>query len=218
MRSLMAAERADTGLSVESGIGFCGALLTGGRSSRLGSDKAEFDPFGQGPMLTIGFSALHGAGCTEIAYVGGPVRPCAPVGAVHLADIHPDEGPLGGIITALRWSPQDLIVVLACDMPFIDVSVVTGLATEAVADPGAAVVLAQVEGRAQPLTAVWRRSLALEELERGFTEGIRAPRLLLDRLVCRSVLALDPDRLVDIDSREDIERYAPISQRRRAGD
>lgn len=169
-------------------------------------------------MLEIGFDALRRAGCTEIASVGGPHRSDTPTGGVHLIDLHPDEGPLGGIITALRWSPQDLIVVLACDMPFVDVTVVSRLTAAAIADPAAAVVVARVGGRAQPLTAVWRRSRARDELERGFAEGVRAPRLMLDRLVCGIVDDLDPDRLVDIDSPEDVERYAPISERTRAGD
>lgn len=214
----MAAQRVDAGLIDGGRPHFCGAALTGGRSSRLGTDKASFDPFGRGSLLAIGLDALRGAGCTEIAYVGGPSRSGLPLDVVHLADLHPDEGPLGGIITALRWSPQDLIVVLACDMPFVDVSVVDELTSVAMADPGAAVVAARAGDRAQPLTAVWRRSKALGELERGFARGIRAPRLMLGELDCRFVDGLDPDRLVDIDSPEDVDRYAPISERRTAGE
>jgi molybdopterin-guanine dinucleotide biosynthesis protein A len=214
----MAAERADAGLIDADGPRFCGATLTGGRSSRLGTDKASFDPFGKGSLLEIGLDALRGAGCTETAYVGGPIRSSTPIDVVHLTDLHPGEGPLGGIITALRWSPEDLIVVLACDMPFVDVAVVVELTAVAVADPEAGVVVARVGDRAQPLTAVWRRSKALGELERGFASGIRAPRLMLRELDCRFVDGLDPERLVDIDSLEDVERYARISERGRAGE
>lgn len=214
----MATQRVDAGLIDGKRLRFSGAVLTGGRSSRLGTEKASFDPFGQGSLLEIGFEALRGAGCTAIAYVGGASRSNTPIDVVHLADLHPDEGPLGGIITALRWSPEDLVVVLACDMPFVDFAVVGELTSVAMADPEAAVVVARVGDRAQPLTAVWRASRALGELERGFAAGIRAPRLMLGELDCRFVDGLAPDRLVDIDSPEDVERYAPISERRRAGE
>jgi len=200
------------------GAGLSGALLTGGRSRRLGTDKASFDPFGEGSMLAIGAAALREAGCTEIATVGGERRFGQPDGVVHLADLHPDEGPLGGIITALRWASNDLTVVLACDMPFIDGGVVTQLVAGALDDPLAAVVVARVEQRAQPLTAVWRRSRVLDELSRGFEAGVRAPRLLLPRIECRFADDLDPERILDIDSPVDVERYAPISERRRAGE
>ena len=214
----MATQRVDAGLIDGSSLRFCGAVLTGGRSSRLCTEKASFDPFGQGSLLEIGFDALRGAGCSAIAYVGGPSRSNTPIDVVHLADLHPHEGPLGGIITALRWSPEDLVVVLACDMPFVDVAVVVELTSVAMAEPEAAVVVARVGDRAQPLTAVWRASRALGELERGFATGIRAPRLMLGELDCQFVDGLAPDRLVDIDSPEDVERYAPISERRRAGE
>lgn len=198
--------------------GLSGALLTGGRSRRLGTDKASFDPFGGGSMLAIGAAALRDAGCSEIASVGGERRVDQPAGVDHLADLHPDEGPLGGIITALQWASNDLTVVLACDMPFIDGDVVTHLVTRALDDPSAAVVVARVEERAQPLTAVWRRSRALGDLVRGFDSGVRAPRLLLSLIECRFVDDLDPDRILDIDSPVDVERYARISERRRAGE
>ena len=214
----MASERAVSGLRVAGAAGLSGALLTGGRSSRLGTDKASFDPFGEGSMLNIGTCALLAAGCTEVASVGGALREDQPEGVVHLHDLHPDQGPLGGIITALQWASNDLVVVLACDMPFVDGAVVAALADKAVGAAQAAVVVARVGGRAQPLTAVWRRSVALPALETGFAEGVRAPRLILPRLVCQFVDDVDPERILDIDSPDDVERYAPISERRRAGE
>ena len=198
--------------------GLSGALLTGGRSKRLGTDKASFDPFGDGSMLSIGAAALREAGCTEIASVGGERRADQPADVVHLEDLHPDEGPLGGIITALQWASNDLTVVLACDMPFIDGGAVAQLVARALGDPLAAVVVARVGQRAQPLTAVWRRSRALEELTRSFEAGVRAPRLLLSQIECRFADDLDPDRILDIDSPIDVERYARLSERRRAGE
>ena len=185
---------------------------------RLGSDKALLDPYGDGPLLAIGVEALRDGGCEEIVSVGGPARTGLADDVLHVPDLHPGEGPLGGIITALRHTAHDMTVVFACDMPFIDGEVVSALVARAVDEPRAAVVVARVWDRAQPLTAVWRRSLALEALERGFAAGMRAPRLILPVIDCRYLDRLDPDRLVDIDSTEDVERYAPAAQRRRAGE
>jgi molybdopterin-guanine dinucleotide biosynthesis protein A len=70
------------------------------------------------------------------------------------------------------------------------------------------VAVAVVGEREQPLTACWRRSVALAVLEAGFASGVRAPRHLLDALAVVRVPGLSPAALADVDSPEDLRRYA----------
>ncbi len=219
MRSLVAAQRPQR-VEVTRGAPteVAGAILTGGRSSRLGRDKAMFDPYGFGPMLQVGVEALRGAGIGRLATVGGDPRPSAGTGLEHLPDAFPGEGPLGGIITALRWSQCELVVVLACDMPFLDAAVITEMVSVARSDSSCGVVLAKVDDREQPLTALWRCSVVLPVLEEAFERGERAPRRVLPQLSTQVFEIVDPTFILDIDSQADVDRYAPIAERRRAGD
>jgi molybdopterin-guanine dinucleotide biosynthesis protein A len=68
--------------------------------------------------------------------------------------------------------------------------------------------VATVGEREQPLTACWRRSVALGPIEEAFAAGERAPRALLDRLEAVRVGGLDHAQLLDVDSPEDLRRYA----------
>ena len=197
---------------------FAGAVLAGGRSTRMGCDKATLDPFGRGELLDIAVQSLRSSGAVAIGAIGGESSRASSDGHATVPDSFPGEGPLGGIITALRWSPVDLVVVIACDMPFLTHGPINQLFAHACDHPSLAAVLAELDGRVQPLTAIWRRSLALDRLEAGFDAGERAPRRLLDVLPIEIIECADSDALIDLDSPEDIERYADLARERMTGD
>jgi len=197
---------------------FAGAVLAGGRSTRMGCDKATLNPFGRGELLEIAVQSLRASGAIAVGAVGCESSRSASDDHVTVPDSYPGEGPLGGIITALRWSPVDLVVVIACDMPFLTEGPIAQLVSHAREQPSLAGVFAELDGRVQPLTAIWRRSLTLERLEAGFKSGERAPRRLLDLLPIDTIKCADPDALVDLDSPADVERYAALARERTTGD
>jgi len=67
----------------------------------------------------------------------------------------PGAGPLGGIAAGLAAAPHDLVAVVAVDMPFASPAVLVHLAG---LWRGEAAVIPAVQGRWQPLHAVWARS------------------------------------------------------------
>ncbi|MES4792537.1 MAG: hypothetical protein C4321_05700, partial [Chloroflexota bacterium] len=79
---------------------FSGAVLTGGRSSRMGRDKA-FVALGGRPLVTYPVGALRMAGATEVFAVGGDRVRLTTLGLSWVPDGHPGAGPLGGICTAI---------------------------------------------------------------------------------------------------------------------
>jgi len=89
-------------------------------------------------------------------YVVGPKPKLAGVAAV-VEDIHPGCGPLGGIHTALHFSPTDLSLILAVDTPFLQPAFLRYLVGEAEASR-AVVTVPRIGNRIQPLCAVYRRS------------------------------------------------------------
>ena len=145
-------------------------MLTGGRSTRMGRDKAIVEVDGRA-LATIAADALRDAGATDVVAVGGDRVALEALGLRVLDDLSPGAGPLGGIVTALDAASEDVVVVLACDLPWVTpeavVAVVDGLGTSNVAVP-------VVAGRPQQLLGAWRRSTALDSLRSAFSEGERA--------------------------------------------
>jgi molybdopterin-guanine dinucleotide biosynthesis protein A len=69
-------------------------------------------------------------------------------------DIIPEIGPLGGIYTALLYSSSEHIFLTACDMPFLNRNMVEYLIRDI---KGYDVVVPKINGRFQPLHAVYSR-------------------------------------------------------------
>src|SRR4051812_12491871 len=97
-------------------MNFSAALFAGGRSSRMGSDKAllEIDgiPLWQRQLHTL--QELHP---TEI-FLAGPVRPhWIESGLQIVGDVKADAGPLGGLVAVLRRCRATRLLVLAIDLP-----------------------------------------------------------------------------------------------------
>jgi molybdenum cofactor guanylyltransferase len=127
-----------------------GFLLCGGRSSRMGTDKALLVLDGE-PLVQRGLRLL-GEVCVEVAIAGGGEE------LRRFGRIVPDEaagcGPLGGIVSAMRTSDFDWNLFLAVDTPFVPVSVLNRLLGEAAASDAVA-VMARVAGQVQPLCAMY---------------------------------------------------------------
>ena len=135
-----------------------GAILAGGRSSRMGRDKAELMltlPSGERfTMLQLVHRALEPV-CDETLVVGGPAR--AGVDAKRVADMFPDAGPLGGILSALLASSNERVFAVACDMPFVDTQAIEGLAALA---GGHDAVVPRIKGRFETLHAIYKTDCA----------------------------------------------------------
>ena len=94
-----------------------GVVLAGGKSSRMGRDKALIEV--EGITLLDRAVELLRPHAKEILVIGDPVK-YAPAHATVLPDDVPDQGPLGGIATALRRARYVRLLVLACDLPRIN--------------------------------------------------------------------------------------------------
>ena len=105
---------------------FTVAVLIGGDSSRMGSDKATFHVDGVEMANRVARAAAD-AGADEVLLIGGPQSRAKSLQGTWKKDLFPGEGPLGGVITALKSSSNDSVVVLSCDMPFITPAVISSL-------------------------------------------------------------------------------------------
>jgi molybdopterin-guanine dinucleotide biosynthesis protein A len=149
--------------------GFVGAVLTGGYASRMGRDKACLLVAGV-PMATQVARAMLEAGAKEVFAVGGDAEILRVLGLRLVPDQVPHEGPLAGIIAALRDASEEVVVVTACDMPWIRERHVAGI-VDVIGKFDA--VMSAADGQLQPLHTAWKRS-ALKKLEALFLSGERS--------------------------------------------
>lgn len=132
-----------------------GFVLTGGKSSRMGKDKAFLD-FGGCTLLERALALLREV-CPTVVIVGDPDA-FAKYGTV-IPDIFSGCGPLSGIHAALDHSSADLNLVLAVDMPFVTSQLLTHIVEAAEESPAIVTVPRSASGF-QPLCAVYRRPFA----------------------------------------------------------
>ncbi|HLI64104.1 MAG TPA: molybdenum cofactor guanylyltransferase [Terriglobales bacterium] len=129
-------------------------VLAGGRSSRMGSDKAMLVFNGQTLLQRALQVAAAAAGKTIIV---GPKPRYAPLGEV-IEDIYAGCGPLSGIHAALQATGTDWNLVLSVDMPRMTSAFLSWLVQQAVATQDS-ITVPDVLGGPQPLCAVYHRDL-----------------------------------------------------------
>jgi len=95
---------------------FDAVLLAGGKSSRMGADKAGVLIQGQ-PLWRRQLATLRALGPDEIFISGRDTGPYAGEGLEILKDLHVERGPLGGLEAALVRTKEPYLVVLAIDLP-----------------------------------------------------------------------------------------------------
>ena len=127
-------------------------VLAGGKSSRMGADKA-FLQLGGRTLLDRALDVLRTL--TPDCHIVGSGAKFELFGPV-LEDIYQDRGPLGGIHAALSASTKDLNLVLAVDLPHVPAPFLEFLVDRA-RKSGAVLTVPRAGGGWQPLCAVYRR-------------------------------------------------------------
>ena len=151
-------------------------ILIGGRSSRLGRDKASVDLGGsslaQRAFETVS-TALSGNRVTVVAANEAQFAIEAIItGGRFIFDLVPNLGPISGIHAALGDTQKPWIFVLACDYPFVSSELIRLLADKRTDDHDS-VVPEQSDGRLQPLCAFYR----VDAARRVIQDIIHRPRV-----------------------------------------
>lgn len=151
-----------------------GVILAGGRSSRMGVDKASLILDGT-TMLQRSVDRLRLA-VDEIVLVAAPGRPLPDVVTDHSIEVVEDpvegEGPLVGIAAGLEVCRTDAALVVAVDMPFVEAPLLSALLGRL--ESPHRWVLPLAERRPQPLCSAFAVS-ALTVIREHLEAGDRAP-------------------------------------------
>ncbi len=144
---------------------FTVAIIAGGKSSRMGTDKSFVSLLGK-PMIEHLLERVAHLGQQQTILITNRQAEYAHLGLPMYADVLPDKGSLGGIYTALYHSQTPCTLVLACDMPLVNPALLAymiGLAAEspkadAPEEAPFDVIVPRVNGYPEGLHAVYRRT------------------------------------------------------------
>src|SRR5271166_2020110 len=130
-------------------------VLAGGRSSRMGRDKALLS-LGDRNLLQRAVNTA--AAVSGKAYIVGSKQLYGAFGEV-IEDIHTGCGPLGGIHAALTSTDTDLNLILSVDMPGMTADFLRWLLAKSAAK-SELIAVPDVAGGLQPLCAIYRQAVA----------------------------------------------------------
>lgn len=145
------------------------AILAGGKSSRMGREKALIEFQGQ-PLVSWVASVLAPI-FNEVRIVTSSHEVAEASGLLPLTDQYPDRGPLGGIHAALEHFKEPAFIV-ACDMPFLNRALIEFMSSYFEGDA----LVPMGEFGPEPLHAVYDSHLS-QRIAALLTSGERIPSL-----------------------------------------
>ena len=186
----------------------CGIVLAGGRSKRMGTDKAALiHPDGRS-LARRGYELLKEAGCDRV-FVSLRKDQEFPPGFedADAAKIVRDPedacgGPMAGMIAAMSLHPDADWLVIACDLPRLDAETLRHLVSSRLPDDPFLAYRSEFDGLPEPLCAFYAAG-ALKVLEESVAEGGLCPRKLLIRQDCRLLEPLKPRALDNANTPDD---------------
>ena len=182
-----------------------GLVLAGGRSRRMGQDKAVLvHPDGR-TLVRRCQDLLKQAGCESVAI---SIRhdqdiPAGLEGVEIVRDPAGESlGPIVGMVSGMRLHPDADWLVVACDLPRLDVLTLTHLVDSKRPGEHFLAYRSEFDGLPEPLCTLYSPG-ALPELEQAQSADFRCPRKILVRGDCRLLEPITPRALDNANTPED---------------
>ena len=180
-----------------------GLVLAGGKSRRMGTDKALLQRDGQ-TQLARTVALLEGQ--LERVFVSARADQAGDAERSRYAQIvdrHDDLGPVAGILSAMEAHPDIAWLVVACDLPNVDAATLGELLAER--DPGKPFTAYQssYDGLPEPLCAIYEPA-SRPLVEAFLADGIKCPRKMLIRSDTRLLRQANPSALDNVNTPEDL--------------
>jgi molybdopterin-guanine dinucleotide biosynthesis protein A len=180
-----------------------GLILAGGKSRRMGQDKA----------------LLSNDGKSQLAYAAGVLDDCVEKVFVstradqahdkeraqydQIIDRYEDLGPVAGILSALETHREVDWLVIACDLPNITIQTIRHLLEQREGAQPFTAYTSSHDGLPEPLCAIYHAGC--EAIVRRFVDdGVNCPRKILIRSQTRLLDQVQPDSLDNVNTPEDL--------------
>jgi len=169
------------------------AVQAGGESRRMGQDKALL-PFLGESMLARVIKRVSTIGDELYVTTNHPER-FLDFRVPMIRDELTGKGALGGLLTALSAAQFSTVIVVACDMPFVNPDILVA-ASDQMRSKQADVVIPLTENGYEPLHAVYRRETCLPAVRAALESG---ERRLVSWFPSVNVIQISIDELIKYD-------------------
>ena len=179
-----------------------GLLLAGGKSRRMGSDKADL-------VLSDGLS-LRDQGLellnlvTEETYLSTAGDDRRTYHCNTIPDLRHDAGPLAGLEAAFARAPEAAWLVTACDLPFLTSSVLQCLREARDPDREATCFISRFDGKPEPLCTIYEPASA-KALAHNLSKKTYCARRFLSSLDRRELDLPEKSALDNCNRPEDLQ-------------
>jgi molybdopterin-guanine dinucleotide biosynthesis protein A len=169
-------------------------IQAGGKSMRMGSDKILMPFLGQ-PLLLRVYQRVVPLG-QEIFVTADMPNRYTPLGMRTVMDLIPGRGALGGLYTAVKLAKFPLVAVVACDMPFLNITLLKA-EIDRIIQSGADVLIPQTPKGLEPLHAIYRKETCLPVLDHAIQDQVQKliswlPKVAVDIMTPEEVQVFDP--------------------------
>jgi molybdopterin-guanine dinucleotide biosynthesis protein A len=194
-----------------------GVILAGGSSRRLPTNKA-LERIGDKALIERVIDSLVPLTTEVLVVVARPKQAAAlplPSSVPVVTDRYPGRGSLGGVFTGVEASAEPRSLVVACDMPFLNVDLLSHLVGES-ADVDA--VVPRLKGQPEPLHALYSKA-CLTPMQRRLQAGDLKIASLFEAIRVRyvdegAIDRIDPRHLsfFNINTRAQLEEARRLAQ------
>ncbi len=187
------------------------SIQAGGKSTRLPGDKALM-PLAGVPLIEHVLRRVERLGDEILITTNRPEAYCYP-GVRLVRDTNPGAGTLAGLQTAIQAASGNTVLVIACDMPFVEPDLLAHMVSLA---PGVDVVVPRYGEFYEPMQAVYARS-CLPAIESALEAGEKRvvsffPAVRVQTVEAEMLKTLDPDgrSFFNLNTPEDFARAEEI--------
>ncbi len=180
-----------------------GLVLAGGKSRRMGSDKALLTRDGKTQLArTVSLLERH----VECVFVSTRSEQAADQERQkfsQIVDRYDDMGPIAGVLSAMDEHPDVAWLVVACDLPNIDDATISGLIDRHSGEHPFTAYTSSYDGLPEPLCAIY--GIGARQIVDSFVaEEINCPRKMLIRSDTELIAQPNPQALDNINTPEDL--------------
>lgn len=192
-----------------------GLVLAGGKSQRMGFDKGTVNWFGKEQRYYL--ADLLKPLCNEVFIsCREDQRSQIPVDYNALTDTFIGLGPYGAILSAFREQPDSAWLVIACDLPLLDLETIQYLIDRRDTSKIATAFNSPDNEFPEPLITIWEPK-SYPALLSFLSQGYSCPRKVLINSDVSLLQAPDPNALTNVNTPEELEKTKRVIHQKIAG-